>query len=392
MRAVVQIGSTAVLVGALVACAAPERDPLEVAAVPRDADAYNASLEAQRAQRIEILIARADQIARGATADDTIDILMLSGGADWGAFGAGYLAGWSDLGEAAAFPMPEFDAIGGISTGALIATYVAGQGPENYAGIETFYRNTSADWIGFKGLGGFLPDSPALVDNSEIRHQVELALDDALLADLRESYADKRQVLAATTNVDYAELQYWDLGREASQPGDPKPRIVDILMAATGIPGVFPPGDIDGNLHVDGYAVQGIPAIDIRAVPLFRDGWRERYGDRPLPKLRLWWIYNNQLSLAPQAVGLSWLDVLFRGYQTMSQTSFKAPLESNLVAVKAANERGLAIELRYVSIPDSFVANPELKPFDPGTTNVLADLGREVAASPDGGWRTTLPD
>src|SRR3546814_2434195 len=48
-----------------------------------------------------------------------IDLLVLSGGGDWGAFGAGVLKGWGRVSGPMA--RPEFDAVKGVSTGALIA-------------------------------------------------------------------------------------------------------------------------------------------------------------------------------------------------------------------------------------------------------------------------------
>ncbi len=382
-----------VLAAALVAgCSAPLRDPAVVQAVADGQDAYVAERLAFRERRVQDMLARADAVADGGTPDDTIDILALSGGADWGAFGAGYLAKWSELGSAAAIPMPEFDAIGGISTGSLIGTYVADGTPERYAGIEEFYRNTSPEWVQFAGLASFLPDSMSIFDNSGVRDEVSAAVDDSIVADLRQARADRRPIIAATTNLDFGRLEYWDLGEEAVSSEEPHDRIVSILMGATAIPGAFPPVEIDGLLHADGGAVQGVPALDPSQLPRYAAAWRERYGDRPLPKIRFWMIYNNQLGLQPSAVGLSWYDIVYRSYQTISQTSFQAPLQTSLLTAQADEATGVPdFEVRWVAIPDSYLADPEARPFDPAVTNALADLGREVAAQPDGGWRSDYP-
>ena len=47
------------------------------------------------------------------------NILLLSGGGSWGAYGAGILKGWKQNGSRP----PQFDIVTGTSTGALIATY-----------------------------------------------------------------------------------------------------------------------------------------------------------------------------------------------------------------------------------------------------------------------------
>jgi len=389
-RLLVAVSLAAVL---LAACSAPQRDPLSVQAIAEGQDAYVAEREAFRARSFERVLARADAVASGATADDTIDILALSGGADWGAFGAGYLARWHELGDDAHLPMPEFDIIGGISTGSLIGTYVAAGTAERYAGIESFYRRTSPDWVVFPGVARFLPNGTSIFDNSGVREQVALAVDDRLVAELRAAHADYRTVIAATTNLDFGTLDYWELGEEATAIAEPHERITSVLMAATAIPGAFPPVEIDGRLHADGGAVQGVPAIDPAQLPAFAAAWRQVYGDRPLPVIRFWMIYNNQLGLQPHAVGLAWYDIVFRSYQTISQTAFKAPLQTSLLTAQAGGIAGMPrYEVRWVAIPSTYVADPEALPFDPAVTNALADLGREVAEQPDGGWRTDYPE
>lgn len=47
-----------------------------------------------------------------------LNILELSGGGQYGAFGAGFLKGWSESGK-----RPEFDVVTGVSTGALLVTH-----------------------------------------------------------------------------------------------------------------------------------------------------------------------------------------------------------------------------------------------------------------------------
>jgi hypothetical protein len=377
----------------LTACSAPERDPLHVEAIAGREAAFDDELAAFRARAMERVLARADAVASGATGDDALDVLALSGGADWGAFGAGYLARWSELGDDAAVRMPEFDVIGGISTGALIGTYVASGEPERYRAIEDFYRNTEPEWVQFAGIGGFLPSSTAIFKVDGIRAEVAAAIDDALIRDLRRAREDHRTIAVGTTDLDLGRLQYWELGAEASADGEPHARIVDILMAATAIPGAFPPVEIDGRLHADGGAVQGVPGIAPSQIPAFGQLWRERFGDRPMPPFRFWFLFNNQLDLRAEAVGLSWYEIVYRSYQTISQTAFKAPLATHLLQARATGTSEVPpMEVRWVAIPNSYEARPDAIPFDPAVTNELADLGHEVAERPDGGWRSDYPD
>jgi len=61
--------------------------------------------------------------AGGQKEPSVIDILIISGGGDWGAFGAGFLKGWLKLPAEYPLAKPEFDAVTGVSTGTLIAPF-----------------------------------------------------------------------------------------------------------------------------------------------------------------------------------------------------------------------------------------------------------------------------
>lgn len=61
--------------------------------------------------------------AAAAEGDRPSQFLILSGGGQWGAFGAGFIKGWSDKG-AGEFARPrQFDVVTGVSTGSLQATF-----------------------------------------------------------------------------------------------------------------------------------------------------------------------------------------------------------------------------------------------------------------------------
>jgi len=61
------------------------------------------------------------RLASGQKGAPVIDVLIISGGGDWGAFGAGFLKGWLKVSAQHPLAKPEFDAVTGVSTGALIA-------------------------------------------------------------------------------------------------------------------------------------------------------------------------------------------------------------------------------------------------------------------------------
>jgi Patatin-like phospholipase len=61
--------------------------------------------------------------AGGRTDPPVLDILIVSGGGDWGAFGAGFLKEWQKVPAQHPLARPEFDAVTGVSTGTLIAPF-----------------------------------------------------------------------------------------------------------------------------------------------------------------------------------------------------------------------------------------------------------------------------
>ena len=105
-----------------------------------------------------MLLARVEAKARSPQA--TIDFLILSGGGDWGAFGAGVLKGWGRVtGEMA---RPQFDVVTGVSTGALIAPFAFLGDDESIERIVRLYRNPQADWTKSRGLFFFAEQSVLL--------------------------------------------------------------------------------------------------------------------------------------------------------------------------------------------------------------------------------------
>ena len=65
------------------------------------------------------------------TRGHALNLLTLSGGGQNGAFGAGFLIGWRESGR-----RPEFDVVGGVSTGALLATHAFLGTPADDAKLE----------------------------------------------------------------------------------------------------------------------------------------------------------------------------------------------------------------------------------------------------------------
>jgi hypothetical protein len=77
-----------------------------------------------------------------------LNLLSLSGGGQYGAFGAGFLNGWRESGR-----RPEFDIVGGVSTGALLATYALLGTPDDAAQLEEMYTQVTNDAARHRAAG-----------------------------------------------------------------------------------------------------------------------------------------------------------------------------------------------------------------------------------------------
>src|SRR5262252_3185719 len=81
-----------------------------------------------------------------------IDILIVSGGGDWGASGAGSLKGWLKVPAQNPLAKPEFDAVTGVSTGTLIAPFAFLGDAQSIDEIVNLYRNPAEDWVKQRGF------------------------------------------------------------------------------------------------------------------------------------------------------------------------------------------------------------------------------------------------
>src|ERR1700750_1846627 len=76
-----------------------------------------------------------------------VDILIISGGGDWGAFGTGFLKGWGKIPKSDPMARPDFDIVTGVSTGALIAPFAYIGSEAAIEQIVKLYRNPQPDWV-----------------------------------------------------------------------------------------------------------------------------------------------------------------------------------------------------------------------------------------------------
>ena len=181
--------------------------------------------------------------------------LALSGGGDAGAFGAGILVGWTELGT-----RPAFKVVTGISAGALIAPFA--------------FLGSKYDYVLRRAGGSIVPkdifrwrswlaalSGDGIADDHPLSILIEKYITADFLLEIAHEYAKGRILLIGTTDLDARRSVVWNMGAIASSPN---PRALElfrkVLLASASIPGIFPPVMIDVELdgkrlqemHVDG--------------------------------------------------------------------------------------------------------------------------------------------
>jgi len=382
----------ALLVVALLAgCAgAPEREARKLEDLYAERRVQDAARSEGAKRLLAQLLARVEAKAR--TPRATIDLLIISGGGDWGAFGAGVLKGWGRVkGEMA---RPQFDGVTGVSTGALIAPFAFVGDDDSIERIVQLYRNPAPDIAESRGLLFFWPSNPSLYVLPGLERELRTALDRGMLERIAAQQASGRLLLVNTTNVDLGEMHAWDVvaqARAALAADDPG-RVHRILLASAGIPAVFPAREIGQHLYVDGAVTGNIlygARIDDEQGMVAQ--WRAKHGRAPPPRIRYWVIFNNQFRFPPQVTRARWPDIMSRTTIMATQNatiSAMRHLEAHIELMRVKYR--IDVELRIMAVPESWV------PSEPGTfkkevMNALADLGEKMGADP-ASWSNGVPE
>ncbi len=309
----------------------------------------------------------------GGIMDRPHNYLVISGGGEDGAFGAGLLAGWSAAGT-----RPEFQMVTGVSTGALIAPF-AFLGSRYDAQLQEVYtRYSSADLIEVRNIVSIL-SGDAAADTVPLQRLLERYIDDSVVAAIAAEGRRGRSLLVGTTNLDAARPVTWDLTRiAASGSPDAKRLIQQVILASASIPGAFPPVviDVEANghrfqeLHVDGGVTSQLflspSGIDWGRVS-------ERLGVVGKPQIYL--IRNAKLTPAWEAVPQRLLPILARTVSTLIRTQGVGDLAQIYLLAK---RDGLGYNLAWIPLDFTEVSK---EAFDRDYMRNLFALGYDRAAN-----------
>lgn len=281
----------------------------------------------------------------------------------------------------------------GVSTGTLIAPF-AFLGDENSINqIVSLYRNPQRDWVKQRGFLYFLPSHISFAEIPGLEREIRDHLTMDMVRRVAEAGADGRILKVNTTNLDEGASRVFDLVEEAQRAVDSGQlnRIHDIMLASAGIPGAFPFRMINDALYVDGGVTgnivygghggedDGIPAI-----------WQKSYPNLPIPKIRMWVIFNNQFYPVPEITSPNWVAVIQRSLETATRASTATAIRHLYAMAEITRfKRNAEVEVYITSIPADWRA-PVPGTFVKETMNNLVNLGEKMGADPSS-WRVSPP-
>lgn len=297
-----------------------------------------------------------------------LNLLSLSGGGQNGAFGAGFLIGWRESGR-----RPQFDIVGGVSTGALLATHAFLGTPADDAVLEEMYTQiTNADIYTDRGILSLL-SADSLKDTAPLRVMIAKYITADTLKRVAAAYDDNRMLAVGTTNIDYGQTWVWNMTMIAKAGELELYR--DVLLASASFPIVFPPVEIDGHLFVDGAArsnlvVPGMGGTQKPNPPLYGPG-------------NLYLIDNGKVTQPPAA--------LIRALGPVAATTISVMMEQSMQTALTRSYFGtklLGYTFNMAGIPDDVNIGSDPLAFDPVQMRAAFDAGRALGAQ-DNPWHGT---
>ena len=310
--------------------------------------------------------------------------LALSGGGASGAFGAGFLNGWSSAGD-----RPVFKIVTGVSTGALMAPF-AFLGPEFDNALCEFYTTTRT--LDIFVLGSILRRllfGEALADTGPLMALIERHVDAGFMRRIAEAHEQGRRLYIGTVDLDARSFVVWNMGLIAiSGRAEAIELFRKVMLASASIPVAFPPVffevEVDGKrydeMHVDG----GVGARVFFPDGLFSSSIVGERGGRGKGREDIFVIHNGQLIPVPDPVRRSLPAIAMR----VIDASGRAAVMGDLFRIYGAAMKQQA-SFRWVTIPDHVSMDGD-EVFDPVKMSKLYDIGYRMAVGGDA-WANVPP-
>lgn len=311
------------------------------------------------------------RLFQGRTSRTPLTILALSGGGADGAYGAGFLAGWTETGQ-----RPDFDVVTGSSVGALIAPF-AFLGPRyDFKLRQAMTTGLADDLLQIAGVDAIIGAS--VYESGPLRDLIARYADDALIDAVAARHHEGKRLIIATTNVDTQSTTLWNMGEiAASNSLQRRDLFRNVLAASAAIPGIFPPvlievrsgGQAFVEMHVDGGVSSNVtPVPEVLLTSSSRT-----------VKARLFVIINGKLSNDPAYTMDHTLPIVVRSFQT----AVKANTRNTMIATYGFCQRN-GWEFNATAVDASIPTPRGVANFDQKYMEGLYAFGRAKGASGTG--------
>ncbi len=293
-----------------------------------------------------------------------LNILSLSGGGQNGAFGAGFLIGWRESGQ-----RPQFDVVGGVSTGALLGTHALLGTPADDAVLEEIYTGvTKEDIYTDRGIFDILGGADSLDDTAPMAQLIAKYMTAETLERVAAAYAEGRVFVVGTTNIDYGQTWLWNMSLIAKN-GDLE-LYRKVLRASASFPIIFPPVEIHGHLFVDGAARSNVVVVGMAGekkpeAPVYGPG-------------NLYLISNGRIDHPPKALRRAIGDIAATAVSVMMDQSMQTAVTRSYFGTRI-----LGYNFNMIEIPDEVKIGKDPLAFDPDQMRAAFDAGYALALQPE---------
>lgn len=299
-----------------------------------------------------------------------LQVLELSGGGQYGAFGAGFLNGWSEAGT-----RPEFDLVTGISTGALLATHAFLGTPEDDRVLKEIYTGIDQGDIYRHAYWRALFGGSSIHDTEPMARLIERTITPEVLKRVAVEFDRNRRLFVAATNLDRKQVWVFSMGQIAKLGGDEGLELYrKVLRAAASPPVVFPPVEIAGHLFGDAAVRENLLGVGL----LGRGAEAHGGGGRPG---QVYVIVNGRLDTPPFAVP--------NALTPLAEDAFTAILSGRMattlvLAYAGARVHGYGFNLTW--LPDDVPISGKPLAFDREEMRRVFDSGLRLGRTPEP-WR-----
>lgn len=299
--------------------------------------------------------------------------LALSGGGSVGAFGAGFLNGWTASGQ-----RPVFKIVTGVSTGALMAPF-AFLGADYDDELYRFYTTTDTDDVFESGSALFaLMRRDSFARTAPLKALIEESVDAGLLREVARAHQQGRRLYMGTVDLDTRRFMVWNMGLIAEQ-GTPEALALfhKVMLASASIPIGFPPvlfeveaeGRRYDEMHIDGF----VGASVFLNVGVFNTAALNAEAARGPSRERIHVVHNGQLNAPPSPTTRSLGGIATR----VIEVSGKAGIVGDLYREYAFAQLKHA-DFQWVTIDENVVL-PNPMVFNPTEMAALYAIGYEAA-------------